>query len=195
MVKTVDEYIAKSGKWAQGLNLLRAILQDTDLSETLKWGMPTYTLGNKNVVGFSGFKEHFGLWFFQGVFLTDPEKILINAQEGKTKALRQMRFTDHKDIDRSIVLNYIEEAIQNHRDGKVLKPQRKALVLPKFLQQSFKDHEEFKIAFENLNLTRKREYVEYIESAKREETKRSRLRKIIPMIIAGLGLNDKYRTK
>lgn len=193
--KTVEEYISKSGRWESGLRILRSVLQNTELTETIKWGMPTYTLGKKNVVGFSGFKEHFGLWFFQGVFLSDPMKKLINAQEGKTKALRQMRFTDQKQIDKDIVMTYIEEAIQNQKDGKEIKAEKKALVIPELLLDAFNEQKELQLAFENLNLTKKREYAEYIGTAKREETKKTRLKKIIPMIIDGIGLNDKYRTQ
>ena len=40
---------------------------------------------------------------------------------------------------------------------------------------------------------KQREYAEYIADAKREETKSKRLEKIIPMILANQGLNDKYR--
>ena len=38
-----------------------------------------------------------------------------------------------------------------------------------------------------------REYADYIESAKREATKITRLEKIIPLIEKGIGLNDKYK--
>ena len=37
------------------------------------------------------------------------------------------------------------------------------------------------------------EFLEYIETAKREETKLSRIEKIKPMIKDNIGLNDKYR--
>jgi len=39
----------------------------------------------------------------------------------------------------------------------------------------------------------RREFSDYIADAKRTETKLSRIAKILPMIIAGVGLNDKYR--
>jgi uncharacterized protein YdeI (YjbR/CyaY-like superfamily) len=39
-------------------------------------------------VGIGGFKSYFGLWFHQGALLTDKAGVLINAQEGRTKALR-----------------------------------------------------------------------------------------------------------
>lgn len=39
----------------------------------------------------------------------------------------------------------------------------------------------------------KKEYANYIAEAKRDETKQTRITKILPMITAGEGLNDKYR--
>ena len=41
----------------------------------------------------------------------------------------------------------------------------------------------------------KREYAEYIASAKQHATKQKRIDKILPMIEAGVGLNDKYRNR
>ena len=57
------------------LIVLREIIRSTELIETLKWGGPVYTLGGKNVVGIGSFKSYVGLWFFQGAFLKDEEKL------------------------------------------------------------------------------------------------------------------------
>lgn len=48
-------------------------------------------------------------------------------------------------------------------------------------------------AFRSLTPGRQREYSEYVASAKRDATKQSRIEKILPMITAGIGLNDRYR--
>lgn len=55
-------------------------------------GVRLYILNGKNVIGLGAFKNHFAIWFFNGVFLKDEKQLLTNAQEGKTKALRQMHF-------------------------------------------------------------------------------------------------------
>ena len=49
-------------------------------------------------------------------------------------------------------------------------------------------------SFRNLRKGLQREYAEYIAAAKRDETKLLRLQKILPMIMTGVGLNDKYRS-
>ena len=40
-----------------------------------------------------------------------PQKVLINAQEGTTKSMRQWRFTAKEQIDKELPLSYIKEAI------------------------------------------------------------------------------------
>lgn len=194
LAKSVDEYVNDHPKWSDELNVLREIMLETELDEKVKWGIPTYCLKNKNVVGFAGFNEYFGLWYFQGVFLKDDQKVLINAQDGKTKGLRQMRFTDKSQIDRELILAYTEEAIQNQKDGKEITVTRKMkVVLPAELQHAFNSETGLREAFNKLTPGKQREYAEYIGEAKREATRLSRLEKSIPMIIDGVGLHDKYR--
>lgn len=193
---TVEEYIVASGPWREALGLLRELLHSTELDETIKWGMPVYTLHGKNVVGFSAFKSWAGLWFFQGVFLNDPEQVLINAQEGTTKGLRQWRFESLEEIRsyHGTILSYLEEAIQNQKEGKKIKPERnRPLDIPAELERAFNQNPSLKDSFEALSLSRKREYTEYVGSAKREETRLQRLEKVLPLILEGIGLNDRYR--
>ena len=64
----------------------REIILATELAETIKWGIPVYTLGGKNVLEMCAFQSYVGIWFYQGSFLNDPNKKLVNAREGKTKA-------------------------------------------------------------------------------------------------------------
>jgi uncharacterized protein YdeI (YjbR/CyaY-like superfamily) len=52
---------------------LRSIIQKSELVETVKWGVPVYTINDKNVVGSSVFKSYDGLWFFQGSYLKDKK--------------------------------------------------------------------------------------------------------------------------
>ncbi|MEM7168163.1 MAG: DUF1801 domain-containing protein [Planctomycetota bacterium] len=192
--KTVDEYIAKEELWQPELTRLREILNSTELEETVKWGAPCYTLDGKLVVGIAGFKNYFALWFHQGALLADPEKVLINAQEGRTKALRQWRFESKKDIKVRTIKAYVKESIELQRAGKKITADRnKPLVVPPQLRAAFKKNATAKTSFATLTKGKQREYADYIAEAKREETKEKRLAKILPMITAGKGLNDKYR--
>jgi uncharacterized protein YdeI (YjbR/CyaY-like superfamily) len=194
--KTPEEYIASNKDWQQALILLRDILLSTQMTEIVKWGVPVYTLEGKNIVGIAGFKSYAGLWFFQGALLKDNKKKLINAQSGKTKALRQWRFNSVKEIEKEskTIKQYLEEAILNQKQGKEIKPERKKpLGIPKELNVIFKKDKNVKECFHSLSLPKQRDYCNYISEAKREVTKISRLEKIVPMILNRIGLNDKYK--
>ena len=192
--QSVDEYIEGHPEWQAALIKLREIMQTADLTETVKWGAPAYTIDGKNVVGLGAFKSYVGIWFFQGVFLKDPQKKLINAQEGKTKALRQWRFDAADDIDPALVKAYVEEAIENQKAGKEMKPAKgKALIIPDELQQALDQSSVLKGKFNEFTLSNKRDFADYISTAKRAETRAKRLEKIIPMILENIGLNDKYK--
>lgn len=194
-IQSVEEYIENNQHYADELNLLRNLINSTELEETVKWNAPLYALNGKNVVGLGAFKHHFGIWFFNGVFLTDKDNFLINAQENKTKALRQMRFKTMADINESAVIAYVKEAIENQKLGREIKPQRtsKSVVIPDELKTVFFAKKELHIAFNALTPGKQREYCQHIAEAKREATKLSRIEKITPMILKGVGLNDKYK--
>ncbi len=191
--KSVDAYINDQDQWKDELIRLREIFHTTEFEETLKWSIPTYTINGKNVAGMAAFKNYFGIWFFQGVFLRDEKNVLINAQEEKTVAMRQWRFSSMDEIDEKLIKAYLAEAIQNQKDGKEVKPQKKPLVIPEQLQAALDKDASLSKAFEKFSLSHKREYADYINEAKREDTKQRRLEKIIPMILESVGLNDKYR--
>ncbi|MBA9072179.1 uncharacterized protein YdeI (YjbR/CyaY-like superfamily) [Flavobacterium gossypii] len=183
----------KTNQWEEELEYLKSIIIKTELVEMVKWGAPVYTLNNKNVLAIGGFKNFFTIWFYNGVFLKDPKKVLVNANEGVTKALRQWRFQSKEEIDEKLVLYYIQEAIENEKAGISSKPTKKEAIVSEFVEEHFKSDMALKKAFELFTPFKQREFLEYIETAKQEKTKISRFEKIKPMILEGIGLNDKYR--
>ncbi|WP_405206875.1 YdeI family protein [Aquimarina sp. LLG6339-5] len=193
--KTVDAFINSKLHWKKSLELLRSIMISTEMEETIKWGTPTYTMDGKNVIGLTAFKSYVGIWFHQGVFLKDDQDKLINAQEGKTKGLRQWRFSSYEEIEKDLVLQYVLEAIQNQKDGKeiTIKKTSTNINVPEELKSILEANKDLKSSFENLPPFKQKEYTEYITNAKRDTTKASRLEKITPMILRGVGLSDKYR--
>ena len=193
-VTSVEEYIETNDHFSDALTILRDIINKTELNEAIKWSAPVYDLNGKNVVGLGAFKNHFGIWFFNGVFLKDEQNLLVNAQE-KTKALRQMRFESINDINKDAVLAYVKEAIENQKAGKEIIPNRskKKIIIPPELKTELGGNKELLSSFNALSPSKQREYCDHIATAKREPTKLNRLEKITPMILKGAGLHDKYK--
>jgi len=155
--------------------------------------MPTYTLNNKNVVGIGAFKAHCGIWFFQGALLNDPLKVLQNAQEGKTMAMRQWRFNKDSTIDAELIYLYVQEAIENEKKGLKIKVTKKSLIRPPDLKKLLVENKLLTKTFNALTLTKKREFSDYISEAKQDETKAKRIEIFIPMILNSKGLHENYK--
>lgn len=193
-VKSCDDYFARAGVWSDELKTLREILLSSGLEETVKWGAPCYVHEGKNVVGLGAFKSYFGLWFFQGALLEDKAGVLVNAQAGKTRALRQWRMQSARDIKPAAIKRYVKEALKVAQEGREIAPARnKPVVIPPELKRALQRNKKAGARFKTLGRGAQREYADYIAEAKREETKARRIERILPMIAAGAGLNDKYR--
>ena len=51
-------YFDKAENWQQEIKLLRKMILDCQLSEELKWGVPTYTSKKSNIVLIHTFKKY-----------------------------------------------------------------------------------------------------------------------------------------
>ncbi|VXB91827.1 YdeI/OmpD-associated family protein [Maribacter litoralis] len=192
----LDNFYNEDHQFKSGVATLRKLALACGMTETYKWSFPTYTVDNKNIIAICKFKSHFGIWFFNGVFLNDPKKVLENAQEGKTKAMRHWKFHETSDIEEQTVTAYILEAIENQKKGlqlKVSKKPKTKIVMPEHLSIVLDNNEDIKVAFNKLTYSKQKDYADYIATAKQEKTKLSRLEKIVPLILKGKGLNDIYR--
>ena len=189
----IENYFNKESTFNLGINQLRSLLESTELKEEWKWSFPTYTLKGENVVSISNFKNHFGIWFFQGALLEDSRNLLHNNQEGKTQAMRCLKYTSNDELDARVVTAYLLEAIDNCKKGKKITFTKSSatFTIPTELNEVFTHNPALKNSYFSLTLGRQKEYAVHIDGAKRPETRIRRLKKCIPMIQSGTGLNDK----
>lgn len=192
MKTAVKLYIEKAKQWKDEMTLLRSILLETALTETIKWGKPCYTYNDKNLVIIQDFKHHCDLGFFTGALLKDPEKLLEKAGEN-TQSARQLRFENLADIKRkkTIIKSFVKEAIENEKQGiKPVVEEKVELEKIVELENIFKKNKAFTKAFRALTPGRQRAYHMFFAGAKQSETRISRIEKYIPRIIDGYGIND-----
>jgi uncharacterized protein YdeI (YjbR/CyaY-like superfamily) len=181
-------------KWRNELERIASIISKAPLEKTIKWGAEVFTYNGRNVVSYGGFNNYFSIWFNNGVFLTDRYNLLVSAQGGKTKSLRQMRFTSMDEIDEKKILEYIREAIEVEKKGLRIAPDKfKPIPPPQLLLNALKSDKELQAAFDQLTPGKQKEYILYLDEAKQEATKIKRLEKIKRMVLDGMGLNDKYK--
>ena len=186
----VDGYITRAKKWREETKKLRMILLDCGLTEELKWGKPCYTFRESNVVIIQGFKEYCALLFCKGALLEDAKGILIQQTENM-QAVRQIRFTNVREIVAPVLKAYVRAAIEVEKAGlEVTYKKTSDFKIPEELQNKLNEIPALKTAFEALTPGRQRGYILYFSGAKQSKTRESRVEKCTPQILKGKGLND-----
>ncbi len=188
----VDAYIAKLKNWQAEIKILRSILLDCKLEETIKWGQPCYRINNKNVVIIAPFKTHCDLGFFNGVSLKDEKGVLEKAGVN-TQSARQMRFVNVQEITKlkSIIKSYVKEAIENEKQGiKTVTTEKIEPIIVEEFEIILKKNTPLKKAFAALTPGRQRAYLIHFSGAKQPATRIARIEKNIDAILAGRGIND-----
>ncbi len=180
--------------WEKELEVIASIFKEEGMQAQVKWGADIYYHNNEMVVAAGGFKNYFSIWFYKGVFLKDEADKLINAQEGKTKGLRQWRFTSMDEIDVELIRAYVKEAMYIAEQKMALPTNEDTAPLTSpFFETYMQKNQRLNEQFTALAPYKQKEYLEHFEQAKREATKISRIEKAIPLILEGKGLNDKYK--
>lgn len=182
----------KVHRWQNELALLRAIILDCGLHETMKWGHPVYTFDNANVLLIGAFTDYCTLSFFKGALLHDEADILRLPGEN-TQSARVVRFTGVREIEAldSVLKAYIFEAIEVEKAGlkATFKP-IEAHTVPEEFQRKLDANPALRAAFEALTPGRRRGYLLHFSQPKQSKTREARIEKCVPAIFAGKGLNE-----
>ena len=183
----------KVKKWETELKILRQIVLESNLQETLKWSMPVYTFQNKNIVIISAFKSFCSINFFKGVLLKDNYQILEKQGES-SQSSRIIKITTADQLLQIApqIKEYIFEAIEIEKSGKKVVFNKSFETAPDELMQKFLSFPDFKHAFEKLSLGKQRGYILYFSQPKQSKTIISRIEKCISKIKNGQGINDHY---
>ena len=177
-------------KWTQELIMLRKIVLDTGLTETIKWGVPVYMHQGKNVITVNALKDSANIGFFKGAQLNDIKQLL--QQQGNIQSARIIRFYNTSQILKlkAVLKSYILEAIAIEESGRKVVTKKNPEPIPTELLDAFEDDPALKTAFYKLTPGRQRGYIIHISSAKQSQTRMSRIGKYRNQIILGFGMQD-----
>lgn len=192
MNPSVDWFFNKTTKWQDEYAALRAIVQQCNLTEELKWGCPCYTLNKANVVLIHGFKDYCALLFMKGTLIKDEKRLLIQ-QTANVQDRRQMRFTSLAQIVslQEEIKAYIQQAIAIEKAGLKVEFKKTAeFKMPDEFSALLNEMPALKSAFEALTPGRQRGYLLYFDAAKQAKTRAARIEKYVQKILDGKGLDD-----
>jgi hypothetical protein len=158
---------------------LRAIILAADpaITEEWKWG-PHYQY-NGMVCGYGAFQKHVKLTFFNGAAMKDTLKRFNHCVDNQFS--RSIKYTDISEIDEEQVTDYVRESVEVNKKGFKREIKSKTVEVPDDFKAMLGQNKKARSFFEALSYGYKKEYVDWIISAKRAETRKERMQKTIMM--------------
>lgn len=189
--KLFDTPQCKVHNWKEELALIRTLVLECELTEELKWGVPTYTFKNKNIAILGALKNCVVLGFFKGALLKDEYQLLVKPGDN-SQIVRQFRFTNLKEITKvkTFLKAYVKEAIELEKSGAKVELKKNPEALPEELINKLEELPALKKAFYALTPGRQRGYILHFSQAKQSATRLTRIEKCVPKIMAGKGMME-----
>jgi uncharacterized protein YdeI (YjbR/CyaY-like superfamily) len=189
----IDVYIAKAQPFARPIlekarERVHAVVPDAE--ETIKWSMPAYTVGGKIVLITAAFKAHAALNFWRGQELeTNHSSVGAMGQFGKITSIADL--PSDAELDR--LIREAAELAKSAPSPRKTKhePRPQPQMHPQFAAALDKAPKA-KAAFDNFAPSHRREYLEWVAEAKREETRQKRIATTIEWLSEGKKRNWQY---
>ncbi|QNI37152.1 YdeI/OmpD-associated family protein [Edaphobacter albus] len=193
----VDAYINKSATFAQPiLEHLRKLFHKgcPQVEEAIKWSMPFFTYKGQLFGHIAGFKQHcsFGLIGSHNRSLT---KAKFEQKDGMG-IVGKITSLDDLPSDKEMLQLIREAAVFVDEGGKTMARTKKAAKpvpeVPAEFAVALKKNKTAQKVFKDFSPSAQREYIEWIDEAKREETKQKRIVQAVEQIAEGKQRNWKY---
>jgi len=190
----IDAYIAKSADFARPLLAqVREVVHAAcpQVEETLKWGMPSFTWRGKILCGMAAFKQHMTLWFWEG-------RAIVGDDKGGEAMGQFGRITKKSELPgRRELAAYVKQAMARVEAGASLPPKKKPapkaeLPVPDDLTAALRKNAKARATFERFAPGYRRDYIEWIVEAKRDETRQRRVAQTVEWMAEGKSRNWKY---
>ena len=161
------------------------------VEETIKWGMPHFEYKGP-MCGMAAFKQHcsFGFWKASLIFGSGGKQEEAMGHFGRITSLNDLPAE-------KILIGYVRKAAELNEKGIKAtdrkKPgERKPLPVPSYLTEALKKNAKARRTFASFSPSRRREYIEWLVEAKRDETRKQRLHTAIGWMAQGKPHNWKY---
>ena len=189
----IDAYIARQADFARPiLEHIRRLVAEAapEAQETIKWGMPHFTVAGRILGAMGGFKAHATL------VLRNAEEVL-GADGVKPGAMGQFgRLTGIADLPPEDALTALirraAEAAAETLEQRPKKAAKPAVEPPADLLAALDANSAARATFDAFPPSCRREYVEWVVEAKRAETRAKRIAQAAEWMAEGKRRNWKY---
>lgn len=191
----VDAYIVKAAPFARPIlehvrERVHAVVPGVE--EAMKWSAPSFTLGGKILLMMAAFKQHAALNFWRGQEIGDGQpKAGAMGQFGRLASIDDLP----PDLELDALIREAAELSKKAPAPRKTKHAPKPVpeMHPELAAALAKDPKA-KAALEAFAPSHRREYLEWIAEAKRDETRRKRIATAVEWLSEGKRRNWQYET-
>jgi uncharacterized protein YdeI (YjbR/CyaY-like superfamily) len=185
----VDAYIARANDFA--IPILKQIRTAVHkghpaVSETIKWGVPAYVDERGILCMTPAFKQHCGWVFWTG---RKPASV-------DTKSFRKI--TSIKDLPSQREMAAIVKEAATRSETPKKKPAKRdprPVMVPAYFTAALRKNAKARVVFDEFPPSHRGEYVDWIDSAKTDDTRQRRLATALEWIASGKSRNWKYQRR
>jgi len=192
----VDAYIAGAAPFARPIlaeirKRMHAVAPDAE--ETIRWGSPFFTYGGKLLCGMSAFKAHCNFGFWHPLMREHDTSLEGMLEYGHLESVA--------DIPPAREVARLAKKAMKLVDDDVRAPPRpkadpgRKVAIPADLGAALAKNRKAREAFDAFSYSARKEYVEWIEQAKRPETRAQRIARTVEQCADGKKLHWKYEQR
>lgn len=191
----IDAYIAKSAAFAKPiLKHLRKVVHAAcpKVEETARWQHPNFDY--KGVMcGMAAFKQHCVFGFWKESLIFDSGKTAEKTAMGSFGCIKSLADLPSE----KTLIQYVKKAAALNdagikAPGRAKPKKREPLEVPDYFTAALKKNAAARKTFENFPPSKRRDYIEWVTEAKREETRKERLTTSIKWLAEGKPRHWKY---
>jgi uncharacterized protein YdeI (YjbR/CyaY-like superfamily) len=190
----IDTYIEKSAPFAQPiLAHIRAVVHEAcpTVQETMKWSAPHFDY-HGIMCSMAAFKEHCAFGFWKASLVVDDKTETAQEAAGHFGPI-----TSIADLPpQKTLIGYIKKAMAlNEQEVQPARPPKRPkqpLAVPTYFMTALKKNKKALATYESFPPSQQRDYVEWVTSAKADDTRERRLATAVEWMAEGKPRNWKY---
>lgn len=179
----IDTYIKTAPEFSQEILLhFRKLVHQSvpDVEEKIKWGFPHFIYKNDVICSMAAFSKHCAFSFPKAVLMKDKSLLEKAKSEEAMGHFGKIKTSQDLPSD-SKIKAYIKESVSligKKREMKII-----SVGLPKILKILLDNNKNANDCFLKMSPSHQKEYINYINEAKKIETQMRRAEKVLEMIL------------
>lgn len=181
----INLYIAERPEWQRKVLVrMRQLIHAVDpcVKEAWRSNAPSFEVDGEPIVALHGLKTCASAWFLKGALLKDGHELFVLTDKDEERMVRKYKVQEGESLHEKGFSDLVKRSVKLVHEQQEEGTSKKAVdMLPDLEDVLTKDDEALK-RWAHMPRSHKREYIEWIAEAVKEETRKRRIAKALELI-------------